>query len=253
MKQLFSILVACVLFVSCALDGGEPITKGFPINGNYTALEVSHAFDVTVSDQVTDVQVTVGEKAMDNVKVEVKDGTLYIGGKHWWTVFRGTAKAVIPANATLNKLNLSGASSFTGDLAGSDVDVEISGSSDLFGNINGTEVDFEIDGASSYKGIVVAEKIDIDISGASNATISGNCQTTTDIEISGSSDLHAEALSSYNVTGSLSGSSGADVTCCNNLTVNVSGSSLLTYAKSSDDCSLTVNCSTSGSSSVRPR
>lgn len=253
MKQTLFLLAAFALFTGCALDNGDPITKSFPITGNYTGLEVSHAFDVTVSNQVSDVEITVGEKIMKQVVVEVKDGKLCIGGKHVWTIFRGEAKAVIPANFTLNELDLSGASSFSGDLSGNNVDVDISGSSDFYGNVNGTNVDFDITGASSYRGTVISNKFNIDLSGASKATVGGTCQTTMDIELSGSSDLHAEALHATDVTGSVSGSSGADVTCCNSLTVNVSGSSVLTYSKSSDDCNLTVNCTTSGSSSVRPR
>ena len=129
---LLAIVMVC-LYSSCSKYYGEPTTKNYPISGSYTDLEVHHAFQVTVSDQVTDVVVTVGELAHDKVKVEVKDGTLHIGFS-WWNSYSGDAKAVIPASI-LNDLSLSGASTFDGDLSGTDVDIELSGASEYRGNV----------------------------------------------------------------------------------------------------------------------
>jgi hypothetical protein len=113
MKKTIILLSLCVLFFGCTKDWGSPATKNYPINGSYTGLDVSNAFQVTVSDEVTDVVVTVGELAHDRVIVKVINGELQIGFKPN-TRYNGTAKAVIPANANLSDLDLSGASSFVG-------------------------------------------------------------------------------------------------------------------------------------------
>ena len=232
MKNIVILLSLSILFFGCTKDWGTPATKNYPINGAYTKLDVSNAFEVTVSDQVTDVVVTVGELAHDRVVVKVVDGELQIGFKPN-TNYSGKAKAVIPA-AVLRKLDLSGASSFTGDLRGDDVDIELSG-------------------ASTYRGTVETTELDIDLSGASDAILSGACQTKMEIDLSGASTLKAANLSAMAVFGEMSGASDADVTVCSDLNVELSGASTLTYGTSSEDCHPNVNCSASGSSVVKPR
>ena len=233
MKNIVILVSLSIFFFGCTKDWGTPATKNYPINGAYTKLDVSNAFDVTVSDQVTDVVVTVGELAHDRVVVKVVDGELLIGFKPN-TMYNGKAVAVIPANANLSDLELSGASSFTGDLRGDDVDIELSG-------------------ASTYRGTVEATELDIDLSGASDAILSGACQTKMEIDLSGASTLKAANLSAMSVYGEMSGASDADVTVCSDLNVELSGASTLTYGTSSEDCHPVVNCSTSGASTVQPR
>jgi len=230
---LLAIAMVC-LYASCTKDYGDPTTRNYPISGaTYTGLNVSHAFQVTVSDQVTDVVVTVGEKAHDKVKVKVEDGTLYIGFS-WMNSYNGVATAIIPASR-LDDLTLSGASSFTGDLTGDDVDIDLSG-------------------ASVYNGIVTADEVDLDLSGASTATLAGNCQTTMEIGLSGASVLHAQDFPAQTVKGNLSGASLADVTCCGSVRVDLSGASHLTYGASTPDCHPDASgCTTSGASTVTAR
>ncbi len=232
MKNIVILLSLSLLFFGCTKDWGTPATKNYLINGAYTKLDVSNAFEVTVSDQVTDVVVTVGDLAHERVVVKVVDGELQIGFKPN-TNYSGKAKAVIPATV-LRKLDLSGASSFTGDLRGDDVDIELSG-------------------ASTYRGTVEATELDIDLSGASDAILSGACQTKMEIDLSGASTLKAANLSAMSVFGEMSGASDADVTVCSDLNVELSGASTLTYGTSSEDCHPVVNCSTSGASTVQPR
>ena len=232
MKNIVILVSLSIFFFGCTKDWGTPATKNYPINGAYTKLDVSNAFDVTVSYQVPDVVVTVGELAHDRVVVKVVDGELQIGFKPN-TNYSGKAKAVIPA-AVLRKLDLSGASSFTGDLRGDDVDIELSG-------------------ASTYRGTVEATELDIDLSGASDAILSGVCQTKMGIDLSGASTLKVANLSAMSVFGEMSGASDADVTVCSDLNVELSGASTLTYGTSSEDCHPNVNCSTSGASTVQPR
>ncbi|MDD6186363.1 MAG: DUF2807 domain-containing protein [Bacteroidales bacterium] len=232
MKNIVILVSLSIFFFGCTKDWGTPATKNYPINGAYTKLDVSNAFEVTVSDQVTDVVVTVGELAHDRVVVKVVDGELQIGFKPN-TNYSGKAKAVIPA-AVLRKLDLSGASSFTGDLRGDDVDIELSG-------------------ASTYRGTVDATELDIDLSGASDAILSGACQTKMEIDLSGASTLKAADLSAMSVYGKMSGASDADVTVCSALNVELSGASTLTYGTSSEECHPNVNCPASGGSVVKPR
>ena len=241
------------LFASCSKYYGEPTTQNYPINGSYTKLDVSHAFDVTVSDAVTQAIVTVPEDLHSKLKLEVKNGTLYIGFTRSWIVAGSDCTVILPPNAQLKDLELSGASSFTGNLQGVTSDIELSGASDFYGNVTASDVDFEISGASSYNGIVACDEVDVDLSGSSTLTIQGACSGKMEMGVSGASQVKASGFDTDAVTGSLSGSSDADVTVCSLLKVNVSGASDLTYGTSSSDCHPTVNCQVSGSSSVNAR
>ena len=232
-KNIFMITVCALLLVGCTKDWGDPTTRNYPINGAFTELDVSNAFHVTVSDQVTDVVVTVGDLAHDRVIVKVVNGELHIGFKPN-TMYNGTATAIIPASANLRSVELSGASSFTGDL-------------------NGHNVDIELSGASHFRGNVDADEIDLDLSGASKAVMSGFCQEKMDIDLSGASSLEASLLETPSFFGNLSGASTADVTVCTNLNVSLSGASTLIYGLVSPECNPYINCPCSGGSTVRPR
>ena len=215
MKNIAILLSLSILFFGCTKDWGTPATKNYPINGAYTKLDVSNAFEVTVSDQVTEVVVTVGELAHDRVVVKAVNGELQIGFKPN-TMYNGKATAV------------------TGDLRGNNVNIELSG-------------------ASTYRGSIEAAELDIDLSGASDAIINGVCQTKMEIDLSGASSLKAADLSAMSVYGEMSGASDADVTVCSALNVQLSGASTLTYGTSSEECHPNINCPASGSSDVKPR
>ena len=241
------------LFASCSKYYGEPTTMHYSINGSYTKLVVSHAFDVTVSDDVTDAVVTVPEDLHSKLKLKVKDGTLYIGFTSSWIVTNSECTVILPRNVQLKDLELSGASTFHGDLLGGSSDIELSGASEFYGDVTAASVDFEISGASNVNSTVVADNVDADISGASKVTFKGVCTGTMDIDVSGSSNLYASLFNTDAVIGELSGSSDADVTVCSRIAVAVSGSSHLTYGTSSPSCHPTFGCTTTGSSSVSSR
>lgn len=237
---IFTALSAiCVLCAICAsgciivTDYGEPVTKNYEISGPFTGLDISSAFQVTVSDEVTDVVVTVAEQAQDHVIVQVKDGILKIGFKSPVSL-KKSATAVIPAYNSLTSLELSGASSFVGDMWGAD------------------KLEVEISGASHYQGAMDAQNMDFEISGASSAKVTGKCPGLMEIEISGASDLEAPELVAGTITGDISGASSADVTCSELLKVEVSGASTLTYG-AAEGSNPTVNCDTSGASHVKTR
>lgn len=245
--------VAVLCLAGCEAYYGEPVTTRQSIDGNYTAVKVSNAFDVTVSDTATAATVTVPERMVDKVKLQVRNGVLEIGFKKTLSFTIGECSVILPKNANVKDLDISGASSYAGDLQGNRSEVDISGSSSFRGNIAASEIDFEISGASNARCTVTADRIDADVSGASDVTLSGDCTGTMDIEVSGSSDLHAEGLGTNAVSGDVSGSSRADVTVCERIAVNVSGASTVTYGLSSPECHPTYGCTTSGSSNVSPR
>lgn len=230
MKKYLFVLSALVLFAfsSCQKFAGDPISKDFTVDGSYTALEVQDAFEVTVSDAATQVTVTAGEKVMPKVIVEIVGNTLKIRIKPMATLYGGELKAVIPYNADLTsvdlsgasefhsefglegqkvevelsgasefysdvdadeiKIDLSGASNFHGDAVADKVEAHLSGSSDFFGDVLADEIDMELLGSSTIEGNVSADELDLDMSGASDATLVGHV-TQLKIDLTGSSNI----------------------------------------------------------------
>jgi len=257
MKKYLFVLSAIVLFAfsSCQKVAGDLITKEFAIEKSYTALEVSSAFDVTVSEDVDVVTVTVGENVMPNVVVEVKDNTLKIHLKPQTIPLGGEMKALIPYNADLTKVVLSGASEFHTEytLTGDNLEVELSGASDFYGDlISATgDVEIELSGASTINGNVAAQSLEMVLSGASDATLMGLAKDLK-IELSGASSIVKQVVDKYyglmceNCEGTISGASDAYIHCDGYLKVDLSGASSLHFTGSGNP----ADCTTSGGSDV---
>ena len=268
------ILSALVLFAlcSCSKYAGEPISKDFNISGTYTELEVEDAFDVTVSDVATQVTVTAGENVMPNVVVETVENTLKIYLKGWHSN-RGTDLTVIlPYNANLTSVDLSGASEFHSeyglegdkvevDLSGAsnfycdidadEVDIDLSGASDFFGDILADEIEMDLSGASKIKGYVEALDLDLELSGASDATFEGQVGTLK-INLTGASNIKKTVNGNkYGFAcdlceGTMSGASNIYIHCDGTIKVNLSGASDLHFSGNA----FTGDCTTSGGSDI---
>ena len=240
MKKILTLLAVCAMLCSCNTDWGAMETINYPINGEYTALDISNAFQVSVSVKETEqaAVVTIGEKAHKYVQLEVKNGTLYIGMKKWNFVSNEKPTVVLPASSTmdLEELRLSGASSFNGTLFGDNPSMKVSGASRFDGTIHGN-----------------ADNLEVELSGASYAILNGFCDGELKIDISGASVLDGTSFPCAEINGEISGASHADVVCCESLKVDISGASELTYSTPLGECDLKVDCECSGASSVRSR
>ena len=264
-KHLF-ILSTLVLFALCSCNkiAGDLISKDFSIEGSYTELQVENAFDVTVSDAVNQITVTAGKNVMPNVLVEKSGNKLRIHLKALTSAYGSELKVVLPYNADLRDVDLSGASQFHSeygldgqkvevelsgasefycDLYADEVGVDLSGASEFFGDIDADEIDMDLSGASKIEGYVTATEFDIELSGASDAILEGQVAEL-ELNLSGASDIiekvveHRYALICDHCKGSMSGASTAYIHCDGSIKVNLSGGSELHY---------TGNATTTGS------
>ena len=274
MKKYLFVLSAIVLFAfsGCQKIAGDPMSMDFSVEGAYTELQVENAFDVTVSDAATVITVTAGKNIMPNVIVEIVDNTLKIRLKPMTTSYGSEMTVVLPYNADLTSVNLSGASEFHSEygLEGEKVEVELSGASDFYGNIDADEVDIDVSGASNFygdiladeiemdlsgssdiEGHVTAENLDLDLSGASDATLEGQV-TKLYINLEGASNIEKKivgnkyALVCDQCEGEMSGASHAYIHCDGSIKVNLSGASDLHFTGTA----FTGDCTTSGGSHI---
>ena len=274
MKKYLFVLSALVLlaFSSCQKFAGDPISKDFTV-GSYTELEVEDAFEVTVSDAVDVITVTVGEKLMPKVVVEVVENTLKIHFKGINpSTYGSDLKVVIPYNADLTSVDLSGASEFHSEygLEGQKVEVDLSGASDFFCDIDADEVDIDLSGASNFYGDILADEIEMDLSGssdikgyvevldldlgmsgASDATLEGYVGTLK-MELTGASNIkktingNRYGLACDRCEGSISGASDTYIHCDGAIKVNLSGASELHFTGDGNP----ADSSTSGGSDI---
>ena len=266
MRKLLFIISTLVLFAlgSCQKFAGDPVTQDFNVDGSYTELQVENGFDVTVSDVATAITITAGENVMPNVVVEKVGNQLRIRLKPMASSYGSEMKVILPYNAELADVDLTGASEFHSEfgLDGEKVDVELSGASTFDCNISADELEIDLSGASDFYGAIYADKIDMDLSGASkiNGVVSA---TDLDLELSGASDATLEgevntlelnlsgasniiekvvgsryALVCDRCEGSISGGSDAYIHCDGSIKVSLSGGSELHY---------TGNAATTGS------
>ena len=274
MRKYLFILSTLVLFAlgSCQKYAGDPVTQDFNIEGSYTELQVENGFDVTVSDEATAITITAGENVMPKVVVEKVGNKLRIHLKPMASSYGSEMKVILPYNADLTDVDLSGASEFYSEhgLDGDKVDVELSGASTFDCNISAGELEIDMSGASDFIGSLYAEDIDMDLSGASK--IEGQVTATDlDLELSGGSDAILEgevnklevnlsgasnivekvvgsryALVCDRCEGEMSGGSNAYIHCDGTIKVNLSGGSELHYTGNA----ATTGCNCSGGSAI---
>lgn len=251
MKRLVLLLpMLCLAWAGCEKDYDDYITVSYPVATGYTELEVSDAFEVVMCDTVSEAVVTVRGGEHKNVVLTVEDGTLKVGfrsGLFDW--IHGKGRVLLPANSLLCDVELSGASTFYGDLHGDKVELDLSGSSEFYGNLQGREVNIDLSGASDFEGNIDADEVELEFSGSSLAKCTGNCTELIEMEVAGSSSVYAYELECRSADVRVSGSSTVQIACCERITGHLSGSSDL-YYRPLPGCNPVVDCTTSGSSEV---
>ena len=182
---------------------------------NFHGINLSSAFDVYLSQSNEEaVAVSAAEtKYRENIKVEVKEGILYIGydtkGLKW---LRGNKKLKAYISfKQIDKLDISGACDvfITGTLKADDLTINQSGASDLKGKID-------------------VSKLSVDLSGASDLTINGSA-TQLKVEASGASGFKGYELVTDVCNASASGASDIKVTVNKELSAHASGASDVRY------------------------
>lgn len=183
---------------------------------NYHGISVSSSFDVYLTQGNEEaVAVSAAEtKYRERIKVEVKDGILYIGynsdGKLGWGNNNKKLKAYISFKQ-IDKLTVSGA-----------CDVYISGT------LKADILSINQSGASDLKGKLDVNKLTVDLSGASDITVTGTA-TQLSIEASGASDFKGYDLNSDICNARASGASDIKITVNKELSAHASGASDVRY------------------------
>ena len=232
MKKIKTLLAGLLLFTVVQAQQVNDPNAEIRQAKNFHGISVSSAFDVYLSQSSSEaVAVSASEtKYRDRIKVEVKDGILYVkydneGLK--WNSGDKKLKAYI-SFVNIDKLSVSGA-----------CDVFITGT------LKADELKINQSGASDLKGKIDAKKLSVDISGASDVTLTGTA-TQLDVEASGASDFKGFDLVTEICNARASGASDVKITVNKELSAQASGASDVRYKGSG----VITDIKTSGSSSV---
>ena len=253
-KHIFLIVAAALLMSSCVKEKltGVEATKTFDVPGWYDELSVRNNISVSFSDQVELVTVTADEGIISNFEMKLVEGELKMYRKQIFDFLPSPIRVLLPCNAQLREVNLSGTSSFNGDLEANEIEIAASGSSLFKGNLRANEIDVSLSGESSVTAnSLIASKLDLDFSGASWAQLNGSVENL-ELDFSGASELrtevvdHVYAFACMNCESALSGASKANLHCDGRIYGSLSGSSEIRYTGNAD----TENCHLSGDSRV---
>ena len=197
---------------SAQADSGPKVDRSYQVDG-FTGLEVAGPYDVTVhTGGVPGVHANGSEKALDAMKVEVKDGRLQIStvprrgfslGWHSGPVslvvtvpMLDSARIAGSGGINVDKVSVA---SFRGEIAGSgdlklasvdagDVRLSIAGSGGVHAAGKAKSVKYEIAGSGDIDAVSLkAETADISIAGSGN--IKGHATANASIEMMGSGDI----------------------------------------------------------------
>lgn len=253
-KHILLIVAAVFLMSSCVKEKltGVEATKTFDVPGWYDELSVSDNISVSFSDQVEQVTVTADEGIISNFEMKLVEGELKMYRKQIFDFLPSPIRVLLPCNAQLREVNLSGTSSFNGDLEANEIEIAASGSSLFKGNLRANEMDIDLSGESSVTAnSLIASKLDLDFSGASWAQLNGSVENL-ELDFSGASELRTEvadhiyAFACTNCESALSGASKANLHCDGRIYGSLSGGSEIRYTGNAD----TENCHLSGDSRV---
>jgi hypothetical protein len=182
---------------------------------SFHGINVANAFDVYLNQGNEDaVAVSALEtKYRDRIKVEVKDGILFVRYDNEGLSWRSGNKK-LKAYISFKQLDK----------------LAISGACDVFitGTIKSDKLDIKQSGASDLKGKLDIKQLTVDLSGASDITVSGTA-THLSVEASGASDFKGFDLVTDVCDARASGASDIKITVNKELSAQASGASDVHY------------------------
>lgn len=179
----------------------------------YSELEVSDAFNVyvTFSDTEESIRIEANDNLHDKVVVKREGNSLVVRLKKFTTVRGNATLNAYIVTKNISTFDLRGASRVT-----------------LENEWNHSDARVDLSGASNFTGEVAAERLYLDMRGASNLDLFGNA-TSLNGKLSGSSDIRDYDLTVEHLKIELSGASEAFLSVNETIDIAASGASVLNY------------------------
>ncbi|MGV8963959.1 MAG: head GIN domain-containing protein [Candidatus Saccharimonadaceae bacterium] len=251
-----TILVLSLLALAplCLIAQSSKVVKEKRNLSGFSAINISGSWDALITQgENFSVTIEASKESIDDLLIEVKDGTLYVSNNSKRlriNIFnkRNDIRKVHITMPDLQKITASGGSDIipqtpfrTDDMkivmsGGSDLkslaldcvslDCKMNGGSDAnIQLINGKSVKINNSGGSDLSlSVLSAELLDLQTSGGSDVKLEGETKNLI-VKSSGGSDVSASKLKVKNCTASVSGAADVDIYVTDSLNASISGSS----------------------------
>ena len=206
-------------------NGGPTVERSYSV-GNFDKIDLAGAYDVTVrTGSAVSVKASGGEKVLERLKVEVRDGTLVIEPRErgWNWGNHGTVKVDVTV-PSLSGAQLSGACDIKIDqVKGDRFEGGVKGAGDLtVDNVEVGALKLGIRGAGSAKALKGrAGSAEYEIAGAGDIDAQGVAAETAAVSIAGAGEVRANASKTAAV--SIRGAGDVDVTGGAKCTISKAG------------------------------
>ncbi len=218
LRALMATGTLALLLAGCGVLGGDPgprTTQERDVEGfTAVALETSGDLVVERGDEPS-LTITAGERVLERLTSEVRDGVLVLGsqGRGWDGRGEVDYRLVVPE---LEAVHVRGSGDVQGDdVAADDLEVVLDGSGDV--HLTGADLD----------------ALRVRLSGSGDIELAGTTANQ-DVTIEGSGDYDGRELTARDAAVAVEGSGGADVHVTGALRASVSGSGSITYTGGAD-------------------
>jgi hypothetical protein len=231
MMAALLVMTGCTVQMNEARDG-QLVEKTYDYN-DFTALDISSAFDVEVLEGDYRVVLEVDDRYLHDLKVKQRGGVLEIGldgGFHFSLFDMGTKMKATITMPKLDALEATGATNVYIDSPmtfGDDVQITLTGASTLKGDIEAKKISFDLAGAATYDGHVETESLRAEIVGASNMNVSGSSKAAS-IDSVGASGFEGNDFTTGKLEAEASGASSIELEATEAVDLNASGASNIT-------------------------
>lgn len=192
-RKLLLLTIVSLFSVGVALAGNNDKTQVRNVK-SFDGIKVSTGIDLYLTmGNSEEVKIVADEDIIDDIKTEVKDGTLHIYTKknNWFNWGGNKTRKAYVSVTELNRLHAS---------SGSDVVSE--------NTLEGDRLEVKASSGSDVKLDVIIKNLSVDASSGSDAKLSGKSKTF-EAEASSGSDIKAQNLEAK--IGKLRASSGSDI------------------------------------------
>ncbi len=179
----------------------------------YSTVKISNAFNtkVTFSDTEESIRIEANENLHDRIIVQREGNSLIIRLKKFTSVRGNATLNAYIVTKDISRFDISGASKLTLE--------------NLWDTADGR---IELSGASNFTGEIAADRLNLDMSGASSLDLYGSA-ISMDAHLSGSSDIRDFDLSVDNLKIDMSGASEAYLLIRESIDIRASGASSLKF------------------------
>ena len=200
---LFPAAVAALALAGCSVGDDGPQTTQTRDVADFTRIDNNASVDLRLRvGESQRVQVRAGEKVIDDVGLEVRDGTLHVTFDH--DGFGGGDVVVEASVPTLTGIDLSGSGDVDADGIDADAfDVRSDGSADiaLAGTAALLAVDLDGSGDADLAGLT-AREARVAVNGSGDVDVRADTRLDVDVEGSGDVRYHGRPALTQNVDGS---------------------------------------------------